>query len=129
MYAKDVRGLKPLAKQVLTDEDQQRLENLGANGDHMDKSKYGKHTGSVENARGEGGGPVDDGEPARPALREQVVGGGYPSRVGGASLRLPVSPGKTRTPEGGRVRVLLAVVKSDVGLRNSREEQGRSSLP
>ena len=48
MTAKDVRGLKPLAKQVLTDEDQRRLENLGANGDHMDKSKYGKHTGSVE---------------------------------------------------------------------------------
>ncbi len=48
LAAKDVRGLKPLAKQVLTDEDQHRLENLGANGDHMDRSKYGKHTGSVE---------------------------------------------------------------------------------
>ncbi len=48
LTAKDVRHLKPLAKQVLTDEDQRRLENLGANGDHMDKSKYGKHTGSVE---------------------------------------------------------------------------------
>ncbi len=48
MTAKDVRGLQPLAKQVLTDEDQRRLENLGANGDHMDKGKYGKHTGSVE---------------------------------------------------------------------------------
>ncbi len=48
MNAKDVLRLKPLAKQVLTDEDQKRLENLGSNGDHMDKSKYGKHTGSVE---------------------------------------------------------------------------------
>ena len=48
LTAKDVRHLKPLAKQVLTEEDQQRLENLGSNGDHMDKSKYGKHTGSVE---------------------------------------------------------------------------------
>ena len=49
MTAKDVRGLKPLAKQVLTEEDRHRLENLGANGDNMDKGKYGRHTGSVEN--------------------------------------------------------------------------------
>ena len=48
LSAKDVRALKPLAKQVLTEEDQRRLENLGANGDHRDKSKYGTHTGSVE---------------------------------------------------------------------------------
>ena len=48
MTAKDVRGLRPLAKQVLTDEDQRRLENLGANGDGIDKGRYGKHTGSVE---------------------------------------------------------------------------------
>ena len=48
LTAKDVRHLKPLDKQVLTEEDQRRLENLGANGDGMDKSKYGKHTGSVE---------------------------------------------------------------------------------
>ncbi len=48
LTAKDVRGLKPLAKQVLTEEDQKRLENLGANGDGMDKGKYGKHTSSVE---------------------------------------------------------------------------------
>ena len=48
LTAKDVRGLQPLAKQVLTEEDQRRLENLGANGDGMDKSQYGKHTGSVE---------------------------------------------------------------------------------
>ena len=48
LTAKEVRHLQPLAKQVLTDEDKARLENLGANGDHMDKSKYGKHTGSVD---------------------------------------------------------------------------------
>ena len=48
LTAKDVRHLQPLPKQALTDEDKTRLENLGANGDHMDKSKYGKHTGSVE---------------------------------------------------------------------------------
>jgi catalase len=48
MTAKDVMGLKPLAKQELTSEEQQRLKNLGANGDHLDKGKYGKHTGSVE---------------------------------------------------------------------------------
>ena len=48
MTAKDVRHLPPLAKQVLTDEEKQRLENLGANGDGMDKQIYGKHTGSVE---------------------------------------------------------------------------------
>ena len=49
MTAKDVRRLKPLAKQVLTEEDQKRLENLGSNGDNLDKGKYGRHTGSVEN--------------------------------------------------------------------------------
>ena len=48
MTAKDVRGLKPLAKQVLTEAEQKRLENLGANGDDMDKGKFGKHTSSVE---------------------------------------------------------------------------------
>jgi catalase len=48
LTAKDVRHLQPLPKQSLTDEDKQRLENLGANGDHMNKSKYGKHTGSIE---------------------------------------------------------------------------------
>ena len=48
LTAKDVRGLKPLAKQMLTEEDQRHLENLGANSDYMDESQYGKHTGSVE---------------------------------------------------------------------------------
>ena len=48
LTAKHVHHLAPLAKQVLTEEDTRRLENLGANGDHLDKSKYGKHTGSVE---------------------------------------------------------------------------------
>ena len=48
MTAKDVLHLKPLAKQVLTDAEKARLENLGSNGDTMDKAPYGKHTGSVE---------------------------------------------------------------------------------
>ncbi len=48
MTAKDVRHLPPLASQVLTEAEKQRLENLGANGDGFDKTSYGKHTGSVE---------------------------------------------------------------------------------
>lgn len=49
--ADDVRGLPPLSGQVLTDDDQSRLANLGRNGDSMDGKPYGKHTGSVPNYR------------------------------------------------------------------------------
>lgn len=47
--ADDVRGLAALPGQVLTAEDEKRLQNLGANGDTLDASQYGKWTGSVEN--------------------------------------------------------------------------------
>lgn len=56
----DVRGLAPLPGQVLTEEDRQRIRNLGSNGDKIDPSAWWKHTGSVEN---------------RQATAEQVLGG------------------------------------------------------
>lgn len=49
LTAKNVLHLKPLARQVLTEAEAKRLENLGANGDTMDKTPYGKVTGSVQN--------------------------------------------------------------------------------
>ena len=49
MSADDVRHLKPLPKQVLTDEDQQRLSNLGNNGDVIAPEVWGQWTSSVEN--------------------------------------------------------------------------------
>jgi catalase len=58
--AGDVKGLAPLTGQVLTDEDQRRLQNLGANGDKIDPSGWWKHTGSVDN---------------RQATGEEVLGG------------------------------------------------------
>ncbi|TGN67072.1 catalase [Paracoccus liaowanqingii] len=45
----DVRGMAPLDGQVLTDEDQRRLQKLGANGDAIDGAPWGQWTGSVEN--------------------------------------------------------------------------------
>lgn len=45
----DVRHLQPLAKQVLTDEDKQRLRNLGSNGDVIDPAAWGQRTSSVTN--------------------------------------------------------------------------------
>jgi catalase len=47
----DVRDLEPLQDQVLTDEDLQRLGNLGSNNDVIDASVWGQWTGSVENRR------------------------------------------------------------------------------
>ncbi len=49
--ANDVKGMAPLAKQVLTEEDQKRLKSLGNNGDTIDASKYGAWTSSVENRK------------------------------------------------------------------------------
>ena len=46
--AGDVRNLGPLPKQVLTDEDQRRLQNLGNNGDRIDPAAWGQLTGSVK---------------------------------------------------------------------------------
>ena len=47
--AEDVSKLGPLPKQVLTDEDQRRLQNLGNNGDKIDPTVWGQWTSSVEN--------------------------------------------------------------------------------
>ncbi len=60
LSAEDVRHLSPLPKQVLTEQDQQRLKNLGRNGDTIDSSAWGQRTGSVEN---------------RPAKAEELLGG------------------------------------------------------
>jgi catalase len=49
LSAGDVKALEPLDGQVLTEEDQRRLQNLGSNGDAMDASAWGTWTGSVEN--------------------------------------------------------------------------------
>jgi len=47
--ASDLKHLGPLPKQVLTEEDQQRLEALGANGDVIDETVWGQWTSSVKN--------------------------------------------------------------------------------
>jgi len=47
--AKDVAHLAPLAGQVLTDDDQKRLRNLGSNGDKIDPLVWGQWTSSVKN--------------------------------------------------------------------------------
>ncbi|EWY39428.1 catalase [Skermanella stibiiresistens SB22] len=49
--ADDVRNLQPLPKQVLTEEDKRRLQNLGANGDKIDPSVWGQWTSSVKDDR------------------------------------------------------------------------------
>ena len=58
--ADDVRHLQPLPKQVLTDEDQRRLQNLGHNGDKIDPTVWGQWTSSVKNHK---------------ATAEEVLGG------------------------------------------------------
>jgi catalase len=60
MTADGVRHLEPLPGQVLTEEDQRRLQNLGSNGDDIDPTVWGQWTGSVEN---------------RQATAEEVLGG------------------------------------------------------
>jgi catalase len=45
--ARDVRHLQPLTGQVLTREDQARLQKLGQNGDTIDPKAWGTWTGSV----------------------------------------------------------------------------------
>jgi len=45
----DVRHLEPLPKQVLTEEDRQRLQKLGSNGDMIDPTVWGQWTSSVKN--------------------------------------------------------------------------------
>lgn len=47
----DLRHLEPLKGQVLTDEDRQRLANLGNNNDPIDPEVWGQWTSSVRNHR------------------------------------------------------------------------------
>jgi catalase len=49
LTASDVSHLAPLTGQVLTEEDQRRLKNLGSNGDKIDPSVWGQWTSSVTN--------------------------------------------------------------------------------
>jgi catalase len=49
LTADDVRHLQPLPKQVLTDDDKRRLQNLGKNGDTIDPTVWGQWTSSVKN--------------------------------------------------------------------------------
>jgi catalase len=60
LSAEDVAHLQPLPGQVLTDEDQRRLANLGSNGDVIDPTVWGTWTSSVKNHR---------------ATAEEVLGG------------------------------------------------------
>ncbi len=54
MSVDDVRHLEPLATQNLTEEEQQRLANLGKNGDVIDPDAWGQWTGSVDNRQAAG---------------------------------------------------------------------------
>ena len=47
--ADDVEKSPAAAKQVLTDEDKRRLQNLGRNGDKIDPTAWGQWTSSVKN--------------------------------------------------------------------------------
>jgi catalase len=49
MTAEDVKHLDPLPGQILTDDDQARLKNLGSNGDTIDPTMWGTWTSSVHN--------------------------------------------------------------------------------
>jgi catalase len=49
MTVENVKKLGPLPKQVLTNEDQRRLQNLGNNGDVIDPTVWGQWTSSVKN--------------------------------------------------------------------------------
>ncbi|WP_052384116.1 catalase [Litchfieldella xinjiangensis] len=49
MSVDDVKHLQPLPKQVLTDDDKQRLQNLGNNGDDINPEVWGQWTSSVVN--------------------------------------------------------------------------------
>jgi catalase len=79
MTAKDVAKLEPLPGQVLTGEDQQRLKNLGNNGDRIDPNAWGKWTSSVHNyqAKAEevlnGMKGVKTEAPPKPEMHEQPV--------------------------------------------------------
>jgi catalase len=67
--ADSVRHLSPLPGQVLTEDDRERLQNLGSNGDQIDPTVWGQWTSSVENRRATAeevlGGMVDAPNPVR----------------------------------------------------------------
>jgi catalase len=60
----DVKHLPLLPKQVLTEEEQRRLQNLGNNGDKIDPAVWGQWTSSVKNYK---------------ASAEEVLNGTLPS--------------------------------------------------
>ncbi len=72
MSADDVRHLDPLPGQVLTDDDRQRLQKLGKNGDKIDPTVWGQWTSSVKNYKASAeevlGGMRD--VPTEPATKE-----------------------------------------------------------
>ncbi len=49
LNAGDVSQLEPLPKQVLTDDDKHRLQNLGSNGDGFNPEIWGQWTSSIKN--------------------------------------------------------------------------------
>ncbi|HEX5580409.1 MAG TPA: catalase [Gemmatimonadaceae bacterium] len=75
MSADDVRGLEPLAGQVLTEEDERRRAKLGNNGDVIDASAWPKWTSSVENRR---------------ATAEEVLGGMREEMAGANAVANPI---------------------------------------
>jgi catalase len=68
--ADDVKNLPPLPKQVLTDEDKRRLQNLGRNGDKIDSNVWGQWTSSVKNYKASAEEVLDGmrGVPTAPAM-------------------------------------------------------------
>ncbi|WP_207485081.1 catalase [Arenibaculum pallidiluteum] len=74
MTADDVRKLQPLPKQVLTEEDQRRLQNLGNNGDKIDTTVWGQWTSSVKNYRA-------SAEEVLGGMRKPIVEGGSQSQA------------------------------------------------
>jgi catalase len=80
MTADDVRHLEPLPGQVLTDEDQRRLANLGNNGDVIDPTVWGTWTSSVTNYQASAeevlGGMRVELENGQGLTRDELVGAG-----------------------------------------------------
>ena len=80
MTADDVKHLAPLPGQVLTDEDQRRLANLGNNGDVIDPTVWGTWTSSVTNYQASAeevlGGMRVKLENAQGLTRDELVGAG-----------------------------------------------------
>ena len=80
MTATDVARLEPLPGQVLTDEDQKRLKNLGSDDDTIDPNAWGKWTSSVHNYQARaaevlnGMKGVSVEAPPKPEMHEQPVG-------------------------------------------------------